>query len=129
MPRVSKADQKHEESASRARGRKESALADLRELERDKRRGELVEVKEVELLWGRIFSNCRNKIMGLPSRIIQHVPHELAPRVHEDLRREVHDILTELADSVERIDLDAPPEPEADKAEAEPTPKRRTKAQ
>jgi phage terminase Nu1 subunit (DNA packaging protein) len=118
MPRVSKADQRHEESASAARARKESALADLRELQRDKLRGELIEVREVELLWSRILSNCRSRILAIPSRLAQVLP------VDEAARREaaacamelIREALTELADETERGALDDPPdeaEPEA----------------
>jgi len=56
-----------------ARARKEVALANLREMDAAKRRGETLNATEVEAEWSNIVSTVRNRILLLPDK--------LAPRV------------------------------------------------
>ena len=58
-----------------ARARREAALASLAEDELRKGRGELVEAAGVERRLVETFSQCRTKLMGIPSRLKQRCPH------------------------------------------------------
>jgi len=57
------------ENYYRSRQRKESALADLRQLEVLRRAGELVPVAEVAALWTRRIQAARSALLALPSRV------------------------------------------------------------
>ena len=57
------------ESFLEAQARKESATADLRELELAKRRGELVEVAEVKSFLGGMITAARNRLLGIGSKL------------------------------------------------------------
>lgn len=88
------------ESLADARRRKETALADLRELELRQKSGELVEAKGIETRLVDVFTKCRTKLLGIPSRARQALPHltvadigtieELIREALEDLAGERH---------------------------------------
>ena len=54
-----------------ARARKVAAEADLAELERDRRRGELVQTDAVEARWGEMAHSIREGVMSLPGMAVQ----------------------------------------------------------
>lgn len=88
-----------------AAARREAAQAELAELEVDERRGELVPVDEVRDHITNKFTVVRTRILGVPSRMAQRLPHiaaEIAP-VAEELLREA---LTELSDDDSTDDAD-----------------------
>lgn len=58
-----------------ARARREAALATLAEDEVRRTRGELVEVKGVKAAWVTLIVNSRNKLLGIPTRMKQRLPH------------------------------------------------------
>lgn len=80
-----------------ALARKEEALATLAELDVGVRKGELVPVEEARSAVIDKFSIVRTRIMGVPSRVAQRVPHVTPADVLliDDLLREA---LEELAD-------------------------------
>lgn len=60
---------RREESFYDAQKRKESAVADIRELEAKQKAGELVEVVVVEAQWTEIATSIRDSLLGLPLKI------------------------------------------------------------
>ena len=85
------------ESYEAARRRKESALADLRQLEARKRKGEVLDAETVAREWERLAGDVRSGLLAIPSRLRSRLPHMTA----EDLAvldEEVRAALTSLAD-------------------------------
>lgn len=85
------------ESLDRARRRKESALADLREMEVRKRKGELLVADDVRREWQADYRRVRSLILAVPGRIRQRLPH-LQPDDVVTIDRELRDALADLAD-------------------------------
>lgn len=83
--------------------------ANLAELDYRKRSGELVEAKDVEAQLSDLFANCRNKLLGVPSRARQQDPVLTRDQILlvEGLIREA---LEELASAA---GADEEPEPQA----------------
>jgi len=81
-----------------ARTRKEFALAETRELELAKRRGELVEADATRREWENITRLIRARVSAIPSRVRQLLPHLTAHDV-EIITAEVRATLTTLADN------------------------------
>ena len=79
-----------------AGARREAALADLAEIEVAERREELVPVEDVESRLVAVFSQCRNKLLGVPSRARQQDPALSMPQIalFESLIREALEDLT-----------------------------------
>ena len=80
-----------------AKARRETALADVAELDAAERKGELVPVAEARAEVAEAFTLVRTKILGVPSRLAQRLPgmsSDVVP-VLESLIREA---LEELAD-------------------------------
>lgn len=79
-----------------SRARREAALAGLAELELEERRGKLVPVEEARATVIDRFTAVRTRLLGLPSRCRQQLPHltDVDVRVIDDLVREA---LEELA--------------------------------
>lgn len=57
-----------------ARARKEAAQAALAEDELRRKRGQLIEAGKIEAKLTTVFSGCRNKLLGVPSRARQQDP-------------------------------------------------------
>jgi phage terminase Nu1 subunit (DNA packaging protein) len=83
-----------------AAARREKALADMAEIEVEERRGELVKVDAARAGVIEKFTVVKTKILGVPSRVAQRLPHVSADdlRVIDDLLREA---LEELADGAD----------------------------
>lgn len=60
---------KRDESFYDAQKRKESAVADIREMEAQQKAGELVDVTVVEAQWTEIATAIRDSLLGLPLKI------------------------------------------------------------
>lgn len=58
-----------------ARARREFAEAETKELKLRQLRDELVERSEVKRHLVDVFSKCRTKLLGIPSRVKQQLPH------------------------------------------------------
>lgn len=86
------------DSLTAARGRKEAALASMRELELKTRRGELIEAADVEREWSAAIAGARERLLQMPEQICERVAVESDPRVCAELiRKEVYRALTELS--------------------------------
>ena len=100
--------------------------AELTELEVRRRRNELVEVREIELVLSNVMANLRQKMSGFPAHILPEIrrlvvltPEQL-PALHATLKRFTHSWLTELsrlatvtaADAYVRYKLGEDDEPE-----------------
>jgi phage terminase Nu1 subunit (DNA packaging protein) len=73
MPRSTASDDLPDYNESRART--EFERANLLELERRQKEGLLIERKVVETTWATIITTSKTKILGIPSRIRQRIPH------------------------------------------------------
>lgn len=89
-----------ETSLHAARTRKERALADLREDEVRKRRGELLERDAVLREWSDIVRKIRTAVLGIPKRARQALP-DLAPEAAEVIDRECRAALRALGEDVD----------------------------
>lgn len=73
-----------------SRARHEYEKANLAELERKRKASELLDVKEVEKVWANSVSIARTKLLAIPTRLKQRIPHltheEIA--IADDLIRE-----------------------------------------
>ena len=79
------------------RARRELAQAEMAEIELDARRGQFVPLAVVRERLERVFLECRTKLLAVPNRIRQQLPH-LSPadiRTIDDL---IRDALEALAD-------------------------------
>lgn len=84
------------QSEFEARRRKEWALARLREIEVEKRTGELLPAVEVQEAWADILRQVRSGALALPSRVRARLPHLTAHDV-EVIADEVRQVLTAIA--------------------------------
>lgn len=89
------------ESLASSKARKEAALADLRELELARERGELVPVKDVRRAWVDHITAARSRLLALPTRLRGEVP-EMGTKGFEVATQVVRDVLTELANEGEQ---------------------------
>ena len=80
---------------ARERQRLTREQADRAELANQLTRRELVPAAEVEAEWARVCVGFRARLLAVPSRVHQHLPH-LTPAEVEAVDREVRDALTEL---------------------------------
>lgn len=88
--KVSRARREAEEA------RRSAALADLAEIEVDEKRDELVPVDEARSYIIDRFAVVKTKLLGLPTRVAQQLPH-LAKEVEPVVDRYVREVLEELA--------------------------------
>lgn len=58
-----------------SRARSEFEKANLLELERRQKEGLLVPRKDVELTWAQVITTAKTKLLGVPSRAKQRIPH------------------------------------------------------
>jgi len=77
------------ESMEQARRRKEIALADLREMEARKRRGELIEVEAARRQWAEGLAILRDRMLALPDRLGARLAHRDEGAVRAMLRDEL----------------------------------------
>jgi hypothetical protein len=81
-----------------SRARRESALADMAEIEVAERRGELVPVAEARADVVSRFTVVRTRLLGVPSRVAQRLPHlagEVVPVLDELLREALEELALE----------------------------------
>ena len=100
---LSKADKTANVSATEARRRKEVALAEIREMERDKRRGDLIDRAEVRQTWLKVSIQFRDALMRIPSKCAPSVAAASGdPReVERVLLAEVEGILRTLSNDLQ----------------------------
>lgn len=80
-----------------SRARSEFEKANLLELERRQKERLLVARKDVELTWATVVSTARTKILGVPSRVKQRIPH-LSLEELEIISAIIREALQEIAD-------------------------------
>lgn len=86
------------ESMEQARRRKEIALADLREMEARKRRGELIEVESARKQWASGLAAIRDRILALPDRLGARLAQRDEMSVRTILRDELETTLRAIHD-------------------------------
>jgi phage terminase Nu1 subunit (DNA packaging protein) len=79
-----------------ARTRKEWALAELREIEVRRRRGELLDRDDVRDTWCKILRDVRARLLAVPNRVRSRLPH-LTPADILVVDEEIRAALTALA--------------------------------
>lgn len=86
-----------------ARARRETALADMAEIELAKIRGALIPAADVEARLVAVFSRCKTKLLGVPSRARQQDPDLSAAQLAllESLIREALEDLAGAAEDAE----------------------------
>ena len=82
-----------------SRARKEAALAALAEIELAEKLGELVPAYDVERRLVSVFSGCKTKLLGIPSRARQRDPSLTVQQVAM-IERLIREALTELSGGV-----------------------------
>lgn len=88
----------HAQEFAKARARKEIALAEIREMEAAKVRGELIELAIVREDWINAINIAKSRFLALPSRLGPEVANLTDIRaIEEIILSEVHEILEELA--------------------------------
>jgi hypothetical protein len=80
-----------------AQARKEEHLAELRRLEVERRKGELVPRQAVLETWQNALIIARQRLLALPAKIAHEAAHLPAPEVHRIVKREIYAALTELS--------------------------------
>ncbi len=93
MPKLSKADQRAKTSQNEARRRKECALAEIREMERDQRRGALLPAAEVRKVWAERLAALKDRVLMLPDRLAARLANRPEPEVRAVLRDELEECL------------------------------------
>lgn len=84
-----------------AAARRESAMADIAELEAAQKKGELVPIAEARADVIERFAVVKTKILGVPTRIAQRLPHlasEVVPIVEELLRESLEELAADVDD-------------------------------
>lgn len=93
MPKLSKADQHAKISATEARRRKELALAEIREMERDQKRGSLLPAAEVRKVWAERLGALKDRVLMLPDRLSARLANRPETEVRGVLRDELEECL------------------------------------
>ena len=104
MPKLSRADQVAEESANAARLRKERALADIREMERDEKQGLLIPAEKVSAAWAKILAEVRSAVLRVPDNCATAVAAtDDARKARNILASECEAILRNLSNDVRKL--------------------------
>lgn len=82
-----------------ARRREAVARALMAEREQALQAGELVRVALVRDTWGRLLGEAKARLLNMPSRLAPLVHAVSQQQAHEAIRREVHEVLTDLSRS------------------------------
>lgn len=91
------------ETYANAQRRKEAALADLRELERDQLNGRLVEVETEERAWASAAQTIRDQMLALPDRLAPELAAITDTRMLRDkLQAEIRQVLADLPEKIAR---------------------------
>lgn len=107
MPKLGKADKAAAESTHAARLRKERALADIREMERDQRAGLLIPAEKVTAAWTKILAEVRSSVLRIPDNCASAVAATKNERQARNiLADECELILGNLANDVRKLTED-----------------------
>jgi hypothetical protein len=94
------------ESLLRSRGRKEAALASLRELELRQKEGELIERAGVEAEYAAAIVGVRDSFLILPSRLRDQCDRQNGAEIEKLYDREIRDILTGFSRALHMTEAD-----------------------
>jgi phage terminase Nu1 subunit (DNA packaging protein) len=83
-----------------AKAKREAAEAELAQIKLAKEQGALVDAKAIEARIVDVFTRSRNKLLGVPSKLKQRLPH-LSVEDVATVDEEIRECLEELADGVE----------------------------
>ena len=105
MPTLSKADAAAKVSTNEANRRRVLALAELREMERDLKRGELLNAAAVRDRWVTVGASLRSAVLRLPDACAPLVAAAAdAVEARSILMTQCEDILRSLADDLNHAD-------------------------
>ena len=93
MPKLSKSDRLAKVSANEARRRKEVALAEIREMERDQKRGVLLPAATVRKVWAERLSALKDRALMLPDPLSARLAGRSEGEVRLVLRDEIEECL------------------------------------
>lgn len=93
MPRLSRTDQTAKISTNEANRRRVLALAELRELERDAKKGALLPAADVRKVWADRLAALRDRALALPDRLAARLAGRTEIEVRAMLREELEDML------------------------------------
>jgi len=82
-----------------AQAAKEEHLAELRRLQVERERGQLVPRQAIITTWQGVFTVVRNRLLAMPAKIAGEAAHQDAATVAAIVKREVHQALRELANT------------------------------
>lgn len=93
MPTMSKADQAAKISQAEADRRRALALAELREMERDQKRGQLLPAADVRKVWAEQLAGLKDRLLALPDRLAASLAGRPEIEVRAALRDGIEDAL------------------------------------
>ena len=93
MPKLSKADQHAKISATEAERRRKCAMADIREMERDQKRGALLPAADVRKVWAERLGALKDRVLMLPDRLGARLANRPEVEVRGVLRDELEECL------------------------------------
>jgi hypothetical protein len=93
MPKLSRADQQAKISATEAERRRKVAIAQIREMERDQKRGALLPAVEVRKVWAKSLGALKDRVLMLPDRLAARLANRSEAEVRGVLRDELEDCL------------------------------------
>lgn len=100
-------DPEETESLADAQLRKEIALADTRELERDLRQGELIPLIEAQRAWAVLIQTTRTKMLALPNALAaQLAAYTDAGEIRALLIKDIDGRLNQLAEEFRQAAID-----------------------
>jgi len=85
--------------------RRETALAEKYEDERDERRRKLVAASEIQSVGADALSLFKNTLMGMPSRLVPMLQGRNAGEQQEIIETEISDALRQLADDLRKLGI------------------------
>lgn len=91
------------------RVRRETALAEKYEDERDERRKLLVPIGEIQFIGGTALNLFKNTLMGLPARIVPRLQGCNAGEQQEVIETEISEALRQLADDLAKLGIGSNP--------------------
>lgn len=95
------------EDFATAQRRKETALANLRELEHAQKLGAVVDVCEMERAWATAGQTLRDGLLSLPERVSEYLAAVTDSRqIRDKLRAEIRTILGNLPEQIRAIESD-----------------------
>jgi hypothetical protein len=93
MARLSKADQQAKVSATEAERRRKVAMAAIRELELEAKRGALLPAADVRKVWAERLGALKDRVLMLPDRLGARLANRPEVDVREILRDELEQCL------------------------------------